>query len=317
MSFPSLSIPKSSSLAADEARPAMDAGEAAPPGRPMWRDFLALTKPRITLNVVLTALGGFWLARRFDGVKPSHATLLWMLLGATLVVAGANALNMYLERDTDRLMSRTRGRPLPSGRMRPNVALVSGAIMGLGALPVLTFGVNALTGLLGSVALLSYVLVYTPLKRRTTVSLLVGAVPGALPPLFGWTAAAGRIEWPGVALFAVMFFWQCAHSLAIYLFRTKEYDRAGLKILPVKRGVRATQAHMLGYLIGLVGVSIMLAPLSGPIYLATAILLGALFLAFGVWGFWTTMPVPRWGKNFFLGSLVYLILILAAIMVGL
>lgn len=286
-----------------------------PPAPSLWRDLLTLTKPRITLTVVLTALGGFWLARRHHGIEPSGATLAWMLLGAALIVGGANTLNMYLERDTDGLMARTRSRPLPSGRLSPAMALSFGFLLSALALPALTFGVNAVTGLLGGIALISYVLLYTPLKRRSTLALIIGSVPGAIPPLFGWTAVAGRIEWPGLALFGVLFFWQIPHSLAIFMFRREDYACAGLKILPEKRGERVTQLHVLGYLVALVAVTLALTPLSGPVYLTTAAALGAGFVGFGLWGF-RAPSSARWAKQLFVMSLFYLVLIIAALMLG-
>jgi protoheme IX farnesyltransferase len=291
------------------------AGLRTPPAPSMWRDLVTLTKPRITLTVVLTALGGFWLARRYHAVEPSVATLAWMLVGSALVVGGANTLNMYLERDTDGLMARTRNRPLPSGRLSPALALAFGFLLSALALPALTFGVNAVTGLLGGIALVSYVLLYTPLKRRSTLALIIGSVPGAIPPLFGWTAVAGQIEWPALALFGVLFLWQIPHSLAIFMFRREDYACAGLKILPEKRGERVTQLHMFGYLVALVAVTFALTPLSGPVYLATAVVLGAGFIGLGLMGF-RAASNARWAKKVFVASLFYLVFIIAALMVG-
>lgn len=289
---------------------------AAPRKPSLLRDFVALTKPRITLMVVSTALGGFWLARRAaPEARHDGLVLALMLAGTALVVAGANTLNMYLERDTDALMARTRRRPLPAGRMHPATALVFGLALSALAIPILTFGVNALTGLLGAIALLSYVLLYTPLKRRTTISLLIGAVPGAIPPLLGWTAVTGRIDWPGLALFGVLFFWQIPHFLAIAVFQRDDYARAGLKIMPVVRGERATRHHMIGYLVALVAVTLVLAPLGGPVYLGTAIALGIAFFVLGAQGLRPSAGV-RWARQVFGASIVYLMLILAALMIG-
>lgn len=279
------------------------------------RDILTLAKPRITTMVLLTTLGGFWLASRPPRAPRSPGSLALALLGTGLVVAGANALNMYLERDTDALMDRTRDRPLPTGRLAPWVALAFGLALSAIAVPLLTFGVNAATGLLGAAALVSYVLVYTPLKRRTTASLAIGAVPGAIPPLLGWTAASGRVEWPGLVLFGILFLWQIPHFLAIATFRCEDYRRAGLKVLPVERGDRVTRRHIVGYLAALVAVSGLLAPVGHAFYAIAAGVLGAAFLALGAYGL-SAKAGTAWARGLFAGSIVYLVLLLAALMIG-
>ena len=298
----------------------LEATRASVAGARSWTgvasDLLALTKPRITSMVVTTTLGGMWLAGRL--AARSEATAFWTTLGGTaLVVAAANTLNMYLERDTDALMDRTRDRPLPAGRLPADVALVLGMALAAISLPWLTFGVNAATGALAAVALVSYVLLYTPLKRRTTASLLIGAVPGAIPPLLGWTAASGKIEGPGLALFGVLFLWQIPHFLAIASFRKADYQRAGLKVLPVVRGDRVTRRHIVGYLVALVAMTLALVPagIGGPVYLAVASERGAAFLGVGVWGLRPTAGA-RWARLLFAGSIVYLVLLLAALAAG-
>ena len=279
-------------------------------------DLVALTKPRVTVMVVATALGGAWLAARRAGATPS-ATLAIALVGTALIVGGANALNMYLERDTDALMDRTRNRPLPSGRMAPGVVLAVGLILSAVSLPLLTFAVNAATGLLAAIALVSYVLLYTPLKRRTSAALLVGAVPGAMPPLIGWTSVTGAIELPGVLLFGVLFFWQVPHFLAIATFRQKDYARAGMMVLPVERGERVTRRHIVAYLVALIVVTLLLAAVGvgGPAYAASAVVLGGAFLALGAWGL-RPGTGTRWARGLFFGSMVYLVLLLTALMAG-
>ncbi len=221
-------------------------------------DLVTLTKPRITLMVVVTMLGGIWLAQHHAAYGAgavatagagSALRLAAAVGGTALVVGSANALNMYLERFSDRLMARTRNRPLPTGRLPADLALWFGLALGAVSVPALTFGVNAVTGLLAALALVSYVVVYTPLKRRTTLSLLIGAVPGAIPPLLGWTAVTGKIQGPGLILFGIMFLWQVPHFLAIATFRRDDYARAGLKVLPVeRRGDRVTRWNIVGYL---------------------------------------------------------------------
>jgi heme o synthase len=280
-------------------------------------DLLALTKPRITAMVAITMIGGVALSARAHGTTPFHLTALVAVAGTLLVVAGANALNMYLERDSDRLMLRTRDRPLPAGRLSPDVALVFGLSLSMLAIPLLTFGVNATTGLLAALALVSYVLAYTPLKRKTTASLLIGAVPGAIPPLIGWTAVSNRVEAPGLLLFAVLFLWQVPHFLAIATFRRDEYVRAGLKILPVERGDRVTRWHIVGYSVLLVAASLLLVAVGvgGRIYLGAASALGLGFLGLALGGLRPSAG-RAWARLLFFASIVYLTLLLAALVVS-
>jgi len=267
--------------------------------------------------VLITMLGGIFLASRVTSKDKSFSVLAIAVIGTGLVVSGANSLNMYLERSTDKLMARTKNRPLPSGRMAPKIALWFGIGMSAVAVPLLTFGVNAATGLLAALALVSYVLLYTPLKRRTTLSLLIGAVPGAIPPLLGWTTVTGKIEWPGVLLFGILFFWQIPHFLAIAIFRREDYRRAGLKILPVERGDRVTRHHIVVYLAVLVLVTLLLVPVGvgGPLYLGAALLLGAMFFGFGAWGLRPSSGA-RWARGLFITSIVYLVLLLLALTVS-
>jgi protoheme IX farnesyltransferase len=267
------------------------------------RDLIALTKPRITLMVLVTAAGGMWLAP--GSLSVSSMTV--MLLTTGMVVGAANTLNCYLERDTDRLMTRTAKRPLPDRRLEPSWALVLGVLMGLFAVPTLTLAVNPVTGLLGFIALASYVAIYTPMKQYTPAALYVGALPGALPPLMGWTAVTGSIALPGLVLFGILFFWQIPHFIAISIFRQEEYERAGLKVLPSVRGIRAAKVQSAINAAALWAVSLLLVPygLAGTIYLTAALVLGAHF-------FWTALLGFRaeddnaWAKKFFFASLIYL-----------
>jgi heme o synthase len=306
------------------AREAMPASQTPAAWPSPLADLITLTKPRITLMVVVTMLGGIWLARHGGHVAPvgalsgaEAARLAAAVAGTALVVGSANALNMYLERCTDRLMARTRNRPLPTGRLSAHLALWFGLALGAVSIPLLTFAVNALTGLLAAVALVSYVVVYTPLKRKTTLSLLIGAVPGAIPPLLGWTAVTGRIESPGLLLFGIMFLWQVPHFLAIATFRRDDYARAGLKVLPVERGDRVTRIHIVAYLVALLGVTFWLvaAGVGGPFYLGASIALGAAFLGMGLWGLRPSAGA-RWARGLFAVSIVYLVLLFTALMVS-
>ena len=283
--------------------------QAVPRGSPSLRDLVALAKPRITVFALLTAMAGLALAPG----DPSAAPWLPLLFGTAFIVGAANTLNMYLERDIDCLMARTRTRPLPAGRMDPAVALAFGVAQTLIAVPLLTFAVHPLTGLLGVVAFLSYVCLYTPLKQRTTIATLIGSVPGAMPPLLGWSAATGSLDLAALALFGVMFLWQIPHFHAIALFRRKDYDRAGLKILPSERG-EVTTRHAIVFYLGLqIQVSLLLFPLgvAGRWYLLTAALLGGGYFLYGIRGL--AAGNPRWARNLFLLSLIYLPVLFAAL----
>ncbi len=277
---------------------------------PSLADVVSLAKPRIMMMALLTAAGGLSLA---PGSAPVS---LWIALmaGTGLIVGAANTLNMYLERDIDCLMSRTKGRPLPGGRMEPSFALVFGVAQAVVSVPLLTFAVNPLTGLLGVIALLSYVNLYTPLKQQTTVATWIGAVPGAMPALMGFTAASGRIDVAGVAVFAVLFLWQIPHFHAIAMFRCKEYDRAGLKTLPGTRGMRVARLSIVFYLLLQVAVSIALYPLgvAGLPYLIVAVVAGAGYVAVALPGL-SASAGPRWAKRLFLASIVYLPVVFLAL----
>jgi protoheme IX farnesyltransferase len=275
-------------------------------------DVLALCKPRVTALVLCTTAAGLWLA---PGGLGAGAALL-ALLATAMTVAAANTLNCYLEREADGLMERTRHRPLPAGRLHPRVALWVGVGLSVFSVPALVFAVNALTGLLGALALLCYVLVYTPLKQKSPLALPVGAIPGALPPLMGWTAATGSIEPPGLVLFAILFFWQLPHFLAISLFRQEDYARAGFRIVPVVHGERRARLQMALWSVVLVAVS--LAPyalrMAGAIYLAAAGILGAGFLAVALRGLRADAG-RAWARSVFLASLVYLTVLFTVLMI--
>jgi heme o synthase len=275
--------------------------------------YLELTKPRITALVVFTTATGLWLAP----ARPGFPRVILTLAGTALIVAAANVLNMFLERDTDALMPRTMRRPLPTGRVSPRGALCFGLALSSLSVPLLLVGAGPIPAILGSIALVSYVLVYTPMKRRTSASLLVGAVAGAIPPLIGWTAATGRIDLPGLLLFAVLFLWQVPHFLAITLLRRKEYARAGLIVQPNEpAGEGEARRNIVVYTAALIAVSLMFIPLGvgGKVYLIAAVASGALFLALGLQGL-RREPGERWARNEFLGSLAYLTVLLAMLLI--
>jgi heme o synthase len=275
-----------------------------------WRELLEITKPRITMMVLFTTAGGIWLA---PGTMPIGRALV-AVIATTLIVGAANALNCYLERDSDKLMSRTQNRPLPAGRLDPALALIFGLALACMSVPLLSLGVNPMTGLLGAFAFASYVWVYTPLKRVTPWALEIGAVPGAIPPLLGWTAATGRIELPGLVLFGILFIWQLPHFLAISLFRKEEYGRAGIQVLPVVKGDEVTKRRIPLQIAALVACSLLLYSLgvTGKLYFVAACLLGGAFLFEGLRGLRPGADA-KWAKRLFIGSLFYLILLFVAI----
>jgi len=283
---------------------------SATTSRRVTRDLVSLTKPRVTSLVLLTSGGGMWLA-------PGHITPLRALLtlvGTALAVGAANSLNCWLERDLDGRMERTRNRPLPAGRLEPSVAVRFGAILGLSALPVMALGGGLLTALLGAVALCSYVGVYTPLKRVSPMALVVGAVPGALPPLMGWTAVTGRVDAGGLALFGILFFWQLPHFLAIALHRRSDYAAAGIRVTPVVRGETVARWHALLWTLALVPVSLLLQPLgvAGLGYTVVAVVLGATFLAWTLSGLRSNAGTA-WARGLFRFSLAYLTILFVAL----
>ncbi len=262
-------------------------------------DLVALVKPNIMVMALLTAAGAMSLA---PGVV-ALSTALVLLLGTGLIVGSANTLNMWLERDLDCLMTRTKNRPLPGQRLAPNTALVFGTVLGVLAVPTLLLA-GVVPAALGMLALILYVGVYTPMKQRSHWSTWVGAVPGAMPALMGWTAATGRIDVPGLAVFGVLFFWQIPHTHAIGIYRQREYAAAGMKTLPGARGLVAARLSIIAYLFVQVMVSMMPALLgvAGTPYLVSAIVLGLFVLAQALVGDGST----KWARNVFLASIVYL-----------
>lgn len=240
--------------------------------------YAELTKPRITFLIVLTSAAGFALASR-TGVD--YVALLRALVGIALLSSGIATLNQYAERDLDGLMRRTANRPLPAGKLAPWEALAFGAGTTILAEIYLLVLVNPLSALLGLTVIAGYLFAYTPLKTRTTLSTLVGAFPGAVPPLIGWTAARGSISLEGWILFAILFLWQFPHFLAIAWMYREDYGRAGILMLPVvEPDGKVTAQQIVVYTLMLLPVSLLptVMGLSGRIYFVGAIVLGLAFL---------------------------------------
>ncbi|HSB68813.1 MAG TPA: heme o synthase [Candidatus Methylomirabilis sp.] len=250
--------------------------------RRVTADYLVLTKPRVVLMVLVTTAVGFYLGSS----GPVNALrLLHALVGTALAAAGTIALNQFLERDGDALMERTRRRPLPDGRMDPAQALTFGTGITLGGILYLLLVVDSLTALLTAVTAGSYLLLYTPLKRKTALCSLPGAVSGALPPMAGWVAACGEFGYGAWVLFAILFLWQIPHSLAIaWIYRT-DYARAGIRLLPViEPDGSSTGRQVVSYALALLTVGLMptLVGLTGPLYFSGALILGTGLLTCGV-----------------------------------
>jgi len=276
------------------------------------QDLVELTKPRLATLVLFTTGVGILVA---PVPLPVADALAAMVLTA-LVVASGTTLNQYMERDVDGLMARTATRPLPTGRLHPQIALVFGIAMFVVSVPLLAWVVNPLTAGLGVMAWAVYLFAYTPLKRRSVAAVYVGALPGATPVLMGWTAATNTLEGPALALFAILFLWQIPHFIAISIFRRDEYHAAGLKILPVEYGHRHSIWHMIGTCMGLVVASLLpiFYRVGGPLYTITAVVLAVGSLAAALYGVRADAGA-KWARSYFFGTLIYLPVLLGVLVV--
>jgi protoheme IX farnesyltransferase len=285
---------------------------------PAWlvrlADYWTLTKPEVNFLVVMSTLAGFYLGWR----GPINFVLLFStLLGTLLVASGTGTLNQYIERDSDASMHRTARRPLPSGRMNPAAAFWFGIFLAVAGGVLLWLEVNALASALALATLLSYLLFYTPLKKRTPLCTLVGAFPGAVPPLIGWAAARGSLSLEAWVLYAILFCWQFPHFLAIAWLYREDYSRAGLRMLPQSDTEgRFTGREILAFTMALLPVSVLPVFLgqAGTIYLVGALLLGLVFLIHGVR--LARERTRALAKRLVLASVFYLPLVLALLMVN-
>jgi protoheme IX farnesyltransferase len=244
--------------------------------------YTELTKPRIAFMLVLTSAAGFYLGAG-DSFRVDH--FLYSMLGIALLAFGVATLNQYIERQLDAMMERTAGRPLPTRRLTHTEALIFGIVLTVAAEIVFYLAVNLLTAILGLLVIVGYIFVYTPLKTRTSVSTAIGAIPGAMPPLMGWTAATNEITIGAWILFAILFLWQFPHFFAIAWMYRDQYERAGILMLPVVEPEGNLTARQI-ILFTLMLIPISLAPfffaMSGLVYLISAIILGGIFLAAGI-----------------------------------
>lgn len=267
-----------------------------------------LIKARLTFLVLLTTLVGFYLGWRGP---VDYLLMLHAVFGTALVASGAAALNQLLERDFDAKMRRTRNRPLPSGHLQPTTVMLFGGVCSVAGIIYLALLVNPLTSVIGAASLLSYVFIYTPLKRVTWLNTAIGAIAGGLPPLMGWTAARGETSGGGWALFAILAFWQLPHFMAIAWMYREEYAKAGFVMLPVVDPSGERTAHQsVSYTLGLLPVSLcpFLFHLTGTIYLIGALVLGLAFVWFAI-QFARALTIST-ARQLFYVSITYLPLLL-------
>ena len=275
-------------------------------------DYLTLTKPPIIMLLLITAAGGMFLAA--EGI-PSLQTLALVGAGGALGAGGANALNHFLDQDIDALMSRTVRRPVASNRISPMSALAFGIALNAGAFFVLAYWVNLLAASLTLSATLFYVLVYTGwLKRNTPQNIVIGGAAGAIPPMVGWAAVTGGLDLPALYLFSIVFFWTPPHFWALALLIQKDYQKAGVPMLPVVVGEERTAQNIFMYSLALVALTLLFSATDavGLVYLAAAAALGAVFIIFA-WNLKREHTVRK-ARHLYLFSLLYLALLFAVML---
>jgi protoheme IX farnesyltransferase len=277
---------------------------ALPAYRTRASDYVALAKPRLNGLVVVSALAGYAMA---DGDTSDVLRVSCTIAGTGLVAGGASALNQLFERDSDGLMRRTRMRPLPDARLLPSEALAFGAALSVVGLVILALGANVLSAAVALATLVSYVAIYTPLKRRTSLATVIGAIPGALPPVIGWAAGRDSVSQGAWVLFGIVFLWQLPHFLAIAWMYREDYARAGLPMLPViEPDGRSTARQAVVYAAALLPVAMAptLLGMAGAVYFSGAFVLGAALLALAVrFAADRSMLAAR---RLFYGSIIYL-----------
>jgi len=311
-------------LAKDDHVKTASAASAAIAKHTWLTDYSQLFKLRVTSLIVMTAWAGCYMGSARSGVSSFSWTLFGALWGIGLTSAGAAALNEVLERDLDALMRRTRNRPLPAGRMSATSGLLAGLLTTIVGCVSLAFTTNVLTGLLAFSTAATYLALYTPLKKISPISTFVGAFPGAMPPLLGWTAIRGKIETEAIFLFLIVFFWQFPHFQAIAWMYRDDYEAAGIKMLPVvDQAGHSVIRQMLVYASTLIPVSLMpaLLRMSGKAYMAGALVMGLGFLWFVFRLARTKLPTTspeskRLARQLLQASVVYLPLLFALMMIN-
>lgn len=287
---------------------------ALPAARTRSSDFFALAKPRLNFLVVASALAGYVMG---SGDTSNVVRLLCTLAGTGLVAGGASAFNQVIERRPDALMRRTRLRPLPDGRLLPRESLVFATLMSVAGLATLAAGANLLSAAVAFATLVTYAVVYTPLKLRSSFATVIGAIPGALPPVIGWTAARGDLSQGAWVLFGILFLWQLPHFLAIAWIYREDYARAGFAMLPViEPDGRSTGRQAVLYCAALLPLS--LAPtligMTGTLYFGGALAITLLFLGLTIKFAWTR-AIPD-ARRLFFGSIIYLPILWILMIVG-
>ena len=291
----------------------LDEVKVAPPLWAQFKDLMSLAKPRLSLFVILTAVGGISFA---PGSHPPLKSLI-AILCTSLIVGGANALNCFFERDKDGQMRRTMTRPFPSGRLPLFWPMLFWLTVVLVSLPLLAWSANLLTAGIGLAALVTYAFIYTPLKYKTPQALYVGAIPGAAPPLMGWTTVTNSLDLGGLSLFAVLFFWQLPHFLAISLYLKEDYGRAGMQLYSIVYGERRTRIAIVVTSVLLVPATLSLVPLglANMFYGACALVLGAALVVYAFKGF-RPGAGNKWARSMFLATLIYIPLLFGAMVAG-
>jgi heme o synthase len=286
-------------------------------GSALLSDYWALTKPEVNFLILITTFVGFYLASANEGQPFSFAALFNTLLGTLLVASGTGTLNQYVERKFDAQMRRTARRPAAAGRLTPSAVLVFGMVLAVIGAIYLATAVNLLASLLATLTLVTYLFVYTPLKRKTPMCVLVGAFPGAMPPLIGWAAASGRLSIEAAILYAMLFLWQFPHFMAIAWMYREDYDRAGYLVLPKGNArVPFVMLETLLPLFALVAISIMQFPTRhAAVFYCAVALLGAGFTYFG-WEFVFERSRVA-ARRLLTASIVYLPLLYGLMLYGL
>ena len=277
-------------------------------------DFYELTKPRLNFLVLVTTMVGYYMAVRVPGdwVRVIHT-----LIGTALTAAGASVLNQVIEKDYDKLMPRTQRRPLPDGRISPLHGVLYGCAMGIVGVAYLAWFVNVLTACLGAFTILSYLFVYTPMKRWTSLNTVVGAIAGATPPMMGWTAASGKFGPEAAVLFCILFFWQMPHFLAIAIMYRRDYAAGGFKMLPVlDEDLFVTGRQIVLYNAALIPITLLptLFGMTDVFYFATALVLGLAYLSFGIICASTRQRIDA--RRLFFASIIYLPVLFAVMMLN-
>ncbi len=290
-------------------------GKGAPTKRRAnWKDYLSVTKPGINISNLMAVFTGIWLA---GAGTVEFVKVVVTILGTALVIAGGGTLNNYIDRDIDPLMTRTKNRPLASRRMHPRIALGMGSLLSIAGIMLLSWGSNLLAATLAGLGLMVYVVIYSMwLKRVTPLNTAVGSISGAIPPMIGWAAVTGAINFPAWILFAILFFWQPSHFYALAMCRVEEYRKAGIPMFPVVKGYISTVKRTVLWVFCLVLVSFLLPVLGlvGSIYMISAAIGGLVYLALSLRGLFMDEHM-KWAKQMFTYSLVYLTTIQLAILI--